>query len=98
MRGDNGDGSKVMYCKSCGSTNRGKFNGEIAIHLPGQKTSTKPVVWVFPRLVVCLDCGTAEFAVPEAELHELAKGVATRTSAPPYTAVGHQGRREGRKR
>ena len=28
----------------------------------------------FPELVVCLDCGTAEFAVPEAELRQLAKG------------------------
>jgi hypothetical protein len=28
----------------------------------------------FPELVVCLDCGTEEFAVPEAELRQLAKG------------------------
>jgi hypothetical protein len=34
----------------------------------------KPVVWVFPKVVVCLDCGTAEFAVPETELRLLAKG------------------------
>ena len=33
----------------------------------------KPVVWVFPEVVVCLDCGTAEF-VPEAELRQLARG------------------------
>ena len=30
------------------------------------KDIDKPVVWVFPEVVVCLDCGTAEFAVPEA--------------------------------
>jgi len=45
----------------------------MAIHYPGLKSIDKPVVWVFPELVVCLDCGTAEFAVPEAELRVLAK-------------------------
>jgi len=33
----------------------------------------KPVVWVFPEAVVCMNCGTAEFAVPEAELRLLCK-------------------------
>jgi hypothetical protein len=45
----------------------------MAIHYPGLKSIDKPVVWVVPELVVCLDCGTAEFAVPEAELRVLAK-------------------------
>jgi len=62
-----------MSCKSCGSINQRNFTGEIAIHFPGLKNIDKPVVWVFPELVVCLDCGTAEFAVPEAELPQLAK-------------------------
>jgi len=31
-------------------------------------------VWVFPKLIVCLDCGTTEFTVPKSELHQLAKG------------------------
>ena len=35
-----------------------------------------PAVWVFPELAVCLECGIAEFAVPEAELRLLAKGEA----------------------
>jgi hypothetical protein len=30
-------------------------------------------VWVFPELVVCLDCGTAKFDVPEEQLRFLAK-------------------------
>jgi hypothetical protein len=46
----------------------------MAIHFPELKDIHKPVVWVFREVVVCLDCGTAEFPVPEAELRQLAKG------------------------
>jgi hypothetical protein len=63
-----------MACKSCGSINQNKFTGEIGIQLPGLKNIDRPPVWVFPELVVCLNCGTAEFAVPEAELQQLAEG------------------------
>ena len=63
-----------MPCKSCLSVNQKKFGGEMGIHFPGLKNFDKPIVWVFPELVVCLDCGTAEFAVPEVELRELVKG------------------------
>jgi len=62
-----------MPCKSCGSVSQKKFIAEMAIHFPGLENINKPVVWVFPELVVCLDCGSAEFAVPEAELRQLAK-------------------------
>jgi hypothetical protein len=68
-----------MPCKSCGSVNQSKFTGEIAIHFPGLKNIDKPVVWVFSEIVVCLDCGTAEFAVPEAGLRQLVKGDAAAT-------------------
>jgi hypothetical protein len=63
-----------MPCKSCGSVKQTRFRAKMAIHFPGLKNIDKPVVWVFPEVVVCLDCGTAEFAVPEAELRQLAKG------------------------
>ena len=65
-----------MPCKSCVSTNQKRFSAEMSIHVPGLKNVDKPVVWVFPEIIVCLDCGTAEFAVPEAELRLLAKGAA----------------------
>jgi hypothetical protein len=58
-------------CPSCGSVNQQKFSAELGIHWLND--INKPVVWVFPEVVVCLDCGTAEFAVPEAELRQLAK-------------------------
>ena len=63
-----------MPCKSCGSVNQRKFTAEMGIHFVGLKNIDKPVVWVFPELKICLDCGTAEFTVPEAELRQLAKG------------------------
>ena len=63
-----------MPCKSCGSLNQRKFTGEVAIHFPGLQNIDKPIVWVFPKLIVCLDCGTTEFTVPKSELRQLAKG------------------------
>jgi hypothetical protein len=62
-----------MNCKSCGSDKQSRFTGEIGIHFPGLENIDKPVVWVFPEVVVCLNCGTAEFAVSEAELRLLCK-------------------------
>jgi hypothetical protein len=47
------------------------FIGEMGIRSPGLKNIDKPTVWVFPRLIVCLDCGTSEFVVPENKLGEL---------------------------
>jgi len=66
-----------MPCKSCGSVNQKKFSAEMGVRFPGLKNIDEPVVWVFAELIVCLDCGNAEFAVPEAELRKLAKGGAT---------------------
>ena len=60
-----------MTCKGCQSDKQSVFNGEIAIHFPGLEGLDKSIVWVFPKLVVCLHCGFAEFAVPERELQVL---------------------------
>jgi hypothetical protein len=34
----------------------------------------KPIVWVFPKLAVCLHCGFTEFTLPERELKVLVHG------------------------
>ena len=44
------------------------------IHFPGLKGLDKPIVWVFPKLLVCLNCGFTEFAIPETELRVLRDG------------------------
>ena len=62
-----------MSCKSCQSQNQRNLTAEIAIHFPGLKGLDKPIVCVFPKLRVCLDCGFTEFSIPEAELRRLAE-------------------------
>ena len=62
-----------MACKRCDSGNQRTFNGEVAIHFPGLNALDKPIVFVFPKLVVCVQCGLTEFTVPERELRLLAQ-------------------------
>jgi hypothetical protein len=72
---------EAMTCKSCSSENQRKFTSEINIHFPGLKNLDRPTVLVFPKLLVCMDCGFTEFAIPEAELQRLGKDTAARGSA-----------------
>jgi hypothetical protein len=60
-----------MACKSCRSVTQSNFKAEMVIHFSGLENLHKPVVWVFPELTICTDCGTAQFVVPEVELRLL---------------------------
>ncbi len=41
-----------------------------------------PIVWVFQPVQICLDCGQAEFEIPEKELQLLVQGT------PPFASGG----------
>jgi hypothetical protein len=62
-----------QFCPFCQSSDRREFPAEINIHFPEMEGLTKPTVWVFPRLTVCMDCGVAQFSVDKAELDRLAE-------------------------
>jgi hypothetical protein len=68
-------------CRSCGSNNQAKFGSEINIHFPHLKDLDKPAILVFPKTVVCLDCGFTEFTIPEAELRRLRERGTSSTAA-----------------
>jgi hypothetical protein len=70
-----------MACNKCSSENQSTFNSEVAVHFPGLKGLDKPIVWVFPKLAICLDCGFTEFTVPESETRVLREGIGTSTAA-----------------
>ena len=60
-----------MACKSCLSDNQGEYPTEINIHFPGLEDLARTSVMVFPSLLICLECGFAEFRLPDAELAQL---------------------------
>jgi hypothetical protein len=62
------------HCTSCHSDNLSTFNGEVAIHFLGPEGLKKPIVFVFPKLLICLKCGFAELTIPERELRVLQTG------------------------
>jgi len=65
-----------MSCTLCASKRQMEFLGEICLHFPGGLESLdKPLVWVFPQVTVCLDCGLAQFTVPDAELKLIKENV-----------------------
>jgi hypothetical protein len=63
-----------MSCFSCKSNNQAEFPSEMLIHFGGLKNLDKPGVWLFPKLLVCLDCGFLQSTVPAPKLASLAAG------------------------
>lgn len=63
-----------MPCLLCGSTNEKEFASEMVIHVSGLANIDNPGVWVFPKLVTCLDCGIVRFNVSKPDLALLVGG------------------------
>jgi hypothetical protein len=62
----------ITRCRSCASEKQREFATEINIHFSGRENLSKPPVFVFPKILVCLDCGFSEFTTSESELARLA--------------------------
>jgi hypothetical protein len=66
-----------MSCVYCRSFKQAELTAEMLIHFPGLKNLDKPALWLFPKLLVCLDCGCSHFTVPGTELGSIAQGTVT---------------------
>jgi hypothetical protein len=64
-----------MHCASCRSGNQREFTAEVMFDFGGPRNIHNPGVFVFPKVLVCLDCGYSRFSVPETELRLLEDGV-----------------------
>lgn len=65
-----------MSCRSCGLGNQAKFAAEMSVHVLGLENADEPAVWVFPKLLVCLNCGFTELTIEENELRLLGRAAA----------------------
>ena len=70
-----------MSCRLCSSTNEAEFTAEIMVHFSGRKHLENPGVLTFPKMLVCLDCGSTRFRIAETELNSLREGNAPLTAA-----------------
>jgi hypothetical protein len=68
-------------CKACASRDINTFGSEITLHFKGLVGLQKPVVFVFPEVVVCLTCGHSEFTMPETELRVLSTNTPVENAA-----------------
>ena len=66
-----------VECPSCSSKNQCAPNAEIALHFPGLRGLDKPIVWAFPKVLICLNCGFAVFELADAPLKELGQNYAS---------------------
>ena len=60
-----------MACRQCASDNQQEFGVEMNVHFPGWNGLSRPTLMIFPQVLVCLNCGFAEFSVPKTELGRL---------------------------
>jgi hypothetical protein len=61
-----------MYCPHCVSGTQAEVTAEINIQFSGATNIDRPGIFVFPNLLVCLECGFSRFTMPETELAMLA--------------------------
>lgn len=64
-----------MPCMKCGSEHQTEVDAEMNVHFSGSRGRDKAAVLLYPRLLVCLDCGFTELMISRKELASLAEGV-----------------------
>jgi hypothetical protein len=70
-----------MSCFVCRSANQSEFPTKMVVHFQGQRNLKKVGVWLFPKVLVCLNCGYSRFTVPETELPFLTKSAEANRTA-----------------
>ena len=66
----------ISKCRACGSANLHELVAEACLNFPGLKgLKTEPIL-IFPKPVVCMDCGFVESTLSARELEQIRTGAA----------------------
>jgi hypothetical protein len=57
-----------MVCPKCQSSSLSEIPAEIRLYRNRPRTLSHPPLTPYPDVLVCLDCGYAEFSIPESWL------------------------------
>lgn len=63
--------STLLVCRSCPAGHVVELNSEVCMHSPGLKGLDVEPIFVFPKLKVCLRCGSIQFGLSATELHRV---------------------------
>ena len=61
-----------MSCPMCASDKQEEFLAEMVFHFDDMENLNRPGVMVFPKVLVCLDCGFSRFETTKTKLASLA--------------------------
>lgn len=66
--------STPLVCGSCAVGHAVELNAELCLHFPGLKGSNVEPIFAFPKLRVCLYCGSILSGLSAKELHRVREG------------------------
>ena len=66
---------QLMSCSSCGSRNVIELSTETCLHFPGQNGLNVEPIFIFPKAVACLDCGSMQSSLARREVEQVSKAV-----------------------
>ena len=66
----------ALQCRSCSTTRLVELDSEICLHFPGLTGLDVDPILGFPKLTVCLDCGSIQSYFSVNELDRLREGAA----------------------
>jgi len=61
----------ILLGRSCSASSLVKLNSEICIHFSGPKGLDMEPIFAFPKLTVCLDCGSIQSDLSAKELDNI---------------------------
>ena len=67
---------KDQRCGSCSSVNVTELATETCLHFTGLSGLNVEPIFLFPRAVVCLDCGSMQSNLAEKEIEQVKKAAA----------------------
>jgi hypothetical protein len=68
--------STLSVCRSCAASHLVELSAEISIHFPGLKGLDVEPILAFPKLNVCLCCGSIQSQLSTKELDRVKEGAA----------------------